>query len=362
MRAAVTALACSLAASCASAPPPAPAPVEPPPAIVKGAAGDHDLRVMIAQIAAARACDLVEHQFRTLRADTPGEPVVGVVWLRDCQITHDGTKLAIEVGCRGWQWVDRERTKAGASFHLRQYVKFALRAKLGGAVDVGYDPRTHVATLWLSPMDRPDVEMTTLGGVEIDRDGVWSDVVGFVGSAVGRDPDRQGEQQVHDEGKRSSIEQLGKGLTITMNLCNGLSHVMLGHLPRGIYGPAGAGETRRAPIEIHPAGLLVFSPQAAPDGLTIRVDRQGPVRIGLACRDQGEAAAAAFLDGTPVAPRLLAEKVVTGKATLEIGPQRCPVSVIAQSVVPVPVTFDFDRPLTEAAHATQGALVRCNGA
>lgn len=359
MRAAVTALITLIATSCASTPPPAPRPVETPPPIVKGAAGDTDLRIMIAQIAATKACDLVEHQFRTLRANTPGEPVVGVVWLRDCNITHDGTKLTIEVSGRGWEWVDRESSKAGGSFRLRQYVKFELHARFGGEVDVAYAPRTHVATLWLSPTGKPEVAIKTLGDVEVDRDGVWSNVVGFVGSAVGHDPDQAGQNQVHEEGKRSGIEQLAKGLTITMNLCNGLSHVMLGRLPRGIYGPAGAGETRRAPIEIHPTGVLVFPPQAAPDGLTIRVDSQGPVRIGLACRDQGEAAAAAFLDGTPVMPKLLAEKVVNGKATLEIGPQRCPVTVFAQSVLPTPVTFDFDRPLGEAANATQGALVRC---
>lgn len=331
-------------------------PLEP---IVKGAAGDNDLRLMVAQIASAKACGMVEHQFRTLRAKSPGEPVIGTVWLRECKITHDGTKLTVEVSGRGWEWVDRESKKAGASFRLKQYVKFELRARFRGEVDVAYDPRSHVVTLWLSPTDKPEVDLKTLGDLDIDREGVWSDVVGFVGRQVGQDPDHIGEVQVHKEGTQSSITELARGLTITMNLCNGLSHMMLGRLPRGIYGPAGPGETRKAPIEIQPAGVMVFPPQGAPDGLTLKVDSKGPVRIGLACRDQGEAAAAAFLDGTPVVPRLITEKVVTGQATLTIGPQRCPVTVIAQSVVPMPVTFDFERPLREAANATMGPLIRC---
>jgi hypothetical protein len=366
MRSLAPALLAVLGIACASAPPPpppappAPKPLEP---IVKGAAGDNDLRVMIAQIASAKACGMVEHQFRTLRAKTPADqPVIGAVWLRECKITHDGTKLTVDINGRGWEWVDRESKKAGASFRLKQYVKFDLHARFRGEVDVAYDPRTHVGTLWLSPIGKPEVEMKTVGDIDLDRDGVWSDVVGFVGSAVGKDPDRVGERQVDKEGTQSSITELARGLTITMNLCNGLSHMMLGRLPRGIYGPAGPGETRRAPIELQPTGVLVFPPQAAPDGLTIKVDSKGPVRIGLACRDQGEAAATAFLDGTPVAPKLLTEKVVTGQATLTVGPQRCPVTVIAQSVVPVPVSFDFERPLREAASATMDPMIRCEKA
>lgn len=100
MRASVTALA--LLAACATSPTPEPKVVTPPP-VVKGAAGDHDLRIMLAEIAAAKACAMVEHQFRTLRAKSPDKPVIGVVWIRDCKIAHDGTRLNVEVGGRGWE-------------------------------------------------------------------------------------------------------------------------------------------------------------------------------------------------------------------------------------------------------------------
>ena len=359
MRAPVTALT-ALIVSCAT--PPTPAPVAPPtpPPIVKGAAGDRDLRVMIAEIAANKACSMVEHQFRTLRAKTPDRPVIGAMWLRDCKIVHDGARLNIEVAGRGWEWVDRETKKAGATFHVHQYVKFELRAVVTGDVDVAYDPRSHVGTLWLTPVGPPDVTMKALGDVDVDREGVWADLIGALGTATGHDPDRQGEHKVAEEGTKASTAELAKGMTMTMNLCNGLSHMVAGRLPRGIYGPAGPGETRRAPITIYPQGLLLFPPAHAPDGLTIKLDSQGPVRIGLACRDQAEAAAAAFLEATPVAPKLLADQVVTGKATLSIGPQRCLVSVVAMSVLPTPVTFDYERPLAEAAQATQGPLIRCD--
>ncbi len=229
MRVPVTSLAAVLASACASAP--APEPVAAPlPPIVKGAAGDRDLRIMLAEIASAKACAAVEHQFRTLRAKSPGEPVIGNVWIRDCKIVPDGTRVHVEVAGRGWEWVDRESKKAGATFHVQQYVKFDLTAKIDGEVDVAYDPRTHVGTLWLSPVATPDVALTPRGDIDVDRESVWADLIGAVGTATGHDPDRQGEHQVAEEGTKSSTKELAKGLTITMNLCNGLSHIMLGRI------------------------------------------------------------------------------------------------------------------------------------
>ncbi len=359
MRAPVTFLAVLFATGCATSPAIEPN-IAPPTPVVKGAAGDHDLRIMIAGVASARACAMVEHRFVPLRAKTPDQSVIGVMWLRDCEIVHDGTRVTVEIGGRGWEWVDRDTKKAGATFGVHQDVKFELHAKLVGEVDVAYDPKTHVGTLWLSPVGTPEVTMTPIGDVDVDRESVWADVIGAVGSVTGHGPDDAGHKKVSEEGIKNATKELTKGLTITMNLCNGLTHMMLGRLPRGIYGPAGPGETKQAPFTIHPHSLLLSAPMPVPDGLSIKLESQGPVRIGLACRDQAEAAAAAFLDGKPVEPKLIAEQVVTGKATLSIPAQRCPVSVVAMSVLPTPVTFDYVRPLAEAANATtSGPLLRC---
>lgn len=359
MRALATLFAAVLAPACATSPTIEPniAPLAP---VVKGAAGDRDLRILIAGVASARACDMVEHRFVPLRAKTPDQSVIGVMWLRDCNIVHDGTRVTVEVGGRGWEWVDRDTQKAGATFGVHQYVKFEMHARLVGEVDVAYDPNSHVGSLWLTPVGTPEVAMTPIGDVEVDRESVWADVIGALGSITGRSPDAAGEKQVSQQGIQAATRELAKGLTITMNLCNGLTHMMLGRLPRGIYGPAGPGETKQAPFTMNPHGLLLSAPMPVPDGLSIKLESRGPVRIGLACRDQAEAAAAAFLDGKPIEPKLLADQVVTGKATLAIGVQRCPVAVVAMSVLPTPVTFEYVRPLAEAAGATMsGPLLRC---
>src|SRR5262245_41943667 len=75
-------------------PPPAIAPAKPP---IRGAVGDSDLRVMLAELAAAKACAMVKNQFRALR--DPERPAVatGILWIRDCEITSRGTAVTFRL-------------------------------------------------------------------------------------------------------------------------------------------------------------------------------------------------------------------------------------------------------------------------
>ena len=76
---------------------PAPPP-PPPPKPARGAVGDANLRMMLAEIASARACDMVKGAFRGVRAEGRHDVTTGVLWMRDCKITHDGTKLTFHLG------------------------------------------------------------------------------------------------------------------------------------------------------------------------------------------------------------------------------------------------------------------------
>jgi hypothetical protein len=346
-------------ASCATTAAP---PVEAPPPIprtVRGAAGDRDLRVMMAEVASAKACALIQGQFRALRDVHQRDTAAGVLWIRDCKLTNDGTKVAFELGGSGWTWADEQKKEAGAKFVVHQYVKFDVTAKLAGSFDIAYAPSTHVASVYFTPTAPPDVTMTTAGKLHVDRDGVWAELLGLVGSAVGENPDAKGADEAAKQGKHEMRDQLADGLSVTVDLCSGLSRMTLGRPPKGELGSADAGETRRVPIEMHDGGLMVFAPQLAPDGMSIDVDAQGPVHVGLACHAQAEAAAEAFVAGKSYTPQFLVEKDVTGKATLRVGAQRCLVSVIARAATPRDVTFDYARPAREIARSTGGPLIRC---
>ena len=84
-----------------SAPPPPPPAAHPP---IRGAAADADLRVMLAEIASAKACEMIRGQYRGLRAAERPNLVTGVLWIRDCKITNEGTNVTFELGGQGWQW------------------------------------------------------------------------------------------------------------------------------------------------------------------------------------------------------------------------------------------------------------------
>src|SRR4051812_14360538 len=83
------------------APPPPPPPAHAP---MRGATGDADLRVMLAEVAAAKACTLVKGQFRALRAPDRRDVATGILWIRTCRITNDGTQVTFHLGASGWQW------------------------------------------------------------------------------------------------------------------------------------------------------------------------------------------------------------------------------------------------------------------
>ena len=115
-------------------------PAAPPPATpIRGAAGDTDLRVMLAEIVAAHACERIENRFLGLRGEKRKDLTTGTLWLRECTITNRGTNVTLVLGGQGWQWTEKKQQKAGAEFEVRDYVKFDVKATIHGAIDIGYD-------------------------------------------------------------------------------------------------------------------------------------------------------------------------------------------------------------------------------
>jgi hypothetical protein len=351
-----------------TAPPAAPAaPIEPVPVAKpaeRGAAGDADLRVMLAEVASEKACELVRGQFRPLRAVERPDVVTGVMWIRNCKITNVGTKVTFELSGNGWQWADQQQRKAGATFAVQQYVKFAMTATIPGALDVAYDRHDHVVSLWFTPAQLPEVTFTPVGGIEVDTKGAWSSVVGAVGTAFAQSPEHLAKDQAKDQGGHELEKQLADGLSVTIELCTGLSRFGLGREPKGRMDTPDAGETKHVPIELQPGSLMVFGPQLVGDaGYTANVESPGgAVHVALACRDQAEELALAYAEGRPLpAIKTLAVKDVMGKGSLRVARASCQVSMIAQELLPNAhaITFAWQRPLAEVARSTGGPLIAC---
>ncbi len=316
---------------------------------------------MMSELASSKACGLIRNQFRALRAtDRPGI-ATGVLWIRGCDITNDGTKVTFHLTGDGWQWANETKKKAGGTFEVHQYVRFTVDTKIEGAIDIAYDRKSHVVSLWFTPDRLPEVGFEPVGGVEVDRKGTWSSIVGALGSTFAESPEEAAGGEAKKLGTGEMTKQLADGLAVTINLCTGLSRFNLGRQPKGEMQPADVGETKRVPVEIQPGGVMVAGPHLAGNGMTIHAETaQGAVRMTMVCAEHAESLATAFVAGrVPSAVPVLGSVDVRGKAKLHIKPAKCPVVVVVSPLDNVPATYSWLRLPSEIASSTGGPLIQC---
>ncbi len=328
------------------------------------AAEDHDLRVMLAEVAAAKACDGIRGQFRALRAsDRPGVVTGGLV-LEECRISQRGTRVTFHLKGRGWQWALKQEEKAGAKFKVRQYVRFAIDTSIPGALDLAYDTDEHILSVWFTPSKLPDVTFTTIGDIAVDEQGAWSEVVGAVATTFAQSPEEKASDQAEVEGARDFKKQFADGMSLTVDLCTGLQRFGMGRPYAGKMMPPDSGETPKIPGELQPGGLLIFGPYQAPKGMTVKADvSAGGARVELVCTDEAAKLADSFFagNGNTLAIKSLARKDLRGKATLKVKKASCPVAVVVRPLGTGtdPVVFDWVRPAKEFARAAGGPIIRC---
>ncbi|HET9989709.1 MAG TPA: hypothetical protein VFQ65_14355 [Kofleriaceae bacterium] len=240
-------------------------------------------------------------------------------------------------------------------------MRFSIATTIRGAIDIFYNRNVHVATLWFTPDRAAEVEFKTIGDLDVDSEGVWSSVVGTLGTAISSSPTDLAQIQATSEGTYNLSAKLSHGFAVTINLCTGLRRVTLGRPPKGEMGAADVGETSRVPAEIHPGGLMIVGPQNAEDGMTLQADvSQGAVRLTLVCAKQADLLATDFLAGRiPPKVAVLGSIDVRTKARLRLKPTSCPVFVVASPLDNAPTRFVWERPTSEIARSTGGPLVHC---
>jgi len=352
-----------LAAGCSKSQDDPPArPIPRAKAPVRGAAGDEDLRVLLSELASARACKMIEGQYRELRSPKDRNVVTGVLWIRGCRVTNVGTKVTLHLTGNGWQWAHEKKHKGGGTFEVKQYLMYAVQVTLPGALDLAYDRNTHVVSMMFTPSAPADVQFTE-GDVDVDRKGTWSSIVGALGSTFSDSPEHIAHHQAKGEGTHEFQSQLADGLAVTINLCTGLGRFNLGRPPKGEMQPPDAGEGTRVPVSLAPGGMMMFGPQPAPHGMTVDVNAtSGQVRVMLACQKDAATLSEQYIatGGQMAAIPLLASSDVSGSKRVHVAKAPCPVVMIAQAVALTgPVTFTWTRPESEAARSTGGPILAC---
>ena len=319
---------------------------------------------MLADIASSKACTMIRGQFRPLRARERPGVATGVLWIRECEITNTGTHVTFHLVGGGWQWAKQTKSKAGGEFAIEQYVPFTVDTKITGTLDIGYDREAHVVSLWFSPDSLAKVGFEPVGDIDVDREGVWSSIVGGLSSVFSDSPEEIADGEAKKQGKHDFQTQLADGLAVTINLCTGLSRFNLGREPKGKMQPADVGETKRVAVELQPGGLAIFGPQLAPDGMTIHVETDGAARMTMVCADYAENVATGFIGGNvkagvPAGVPVLGAVDVHGKGKLKIPAAKCPVMVIAAPLDNAPATVRWLRLGSEIARSTGGPIVEC---
>ena len=337
----------------------------PPPqgtvAPTRGAAGDADVREMLSELASSKACGMIRDGFQGLRSAEHPNVVTGVLWIRQCEISNEGTHVTFHVTGNGWLWVDQTKSNAGGTFAVRQYVRFSIAATMRGGLDVFYDRAHHVLTLWFTPDRAPTVAFKTIGDIDVDSEGVWSSVVGAVGSLFATSPESQAHSQATSEGTQGLSAQFAKGIAVAIDLCTGLRRISVGQPPKGEMGLADVGETQRVPAEIQPGGVMIIGPWSAEDGMTLQAEAsQGAARLTLVCAQQADKVAAEYIAGriTSNVPVLGTIDVRT-KARLRIKGTTCPVVVVASPLDNEPTRFSWERPTSEISRSMGGPMVHC---
>ena len=200
----------------------------PPPA--RSAAANADIRRLVLDAATSgETCAKLRDRFIGLRAKGPtgaaaGEtPIVGRWRIVGCSVGSTGNALTLHLSGPAWYWIDKE--KSGYAVH--QYLYFDVDATMQGALDIGYDPGTRLASIWFTPTDAARVIVKPLTAINLHAQNFFAWLLlpfatpRAYGAVVG-----EGEQQFRD--------RLDTGMTMTIDLArNRQVDLLLGQLPRG---------------------------------------------------------------------------------------------------------------------------------
>ncbi len=326
---------CSFAALCiscgGSSQSQQPAPPQPPPPPQRTAAEADNLRVMLAEIAALKACERAQGTFRGLSGG-PEAGTTGTLWLDGCTATQDGKDMTLQLSGKGWRWLQRSPEKVGADFEVSQYGRFAVTVTVRGTMDIAYAPDSHIATLWFTPEGAPEVSFQSIGDVAVDKEGLWATVVAGAASLFATSPDEKADQKLESEGREKFEKRFAKGYAVTLDLCTGELATGFGHPPAGeMVGKPSEGPAVEATL--HRDGVLLSGPHDRKQPLEVvaNMKTSGGIQLQVVCEEDATQVAQAMLDGRalPVVKPIASAKLI-GSKTLTVPPGGCSVVVLTR--------------------------------
>ncbi len=337
----------------------------------RSATGDLNIRALVLDLAEKKACAELEGKWLGLPAQddtgsecpknlTGADAGLSCAWgrlqIRDCKSSvernGDGGTLALSFGGVGWTWVDRKSGDVG----IRQYVYLTANVELKSAFDVGYDPTTKIASVWLTPTEPLKARVNALGTIKLVGDGLVGQLEKIAASALGVDP----KAKFASEGAQMFEEKLRKGMTMTFDTTSQQIDLMLSPLPNGIV-PRRPMETgTKAWLvnerqEVFPGGLQFSGPyEPAPAvQLDAKWESGSPLMYGMVCATDATSTADALARGDK--PNLVLQsrgQFSDATFTRVLAPPTCPWVLVTRSGGNDSSRFSFSlTPVAVDAHA-----------
>lgn len=322
---------------CADAPQPEASPVGP-----RAPRQLRDVRRLVVDVAAVRACDAL--QGRIMAVSDDDDLVTGRIWLRGCDARPERDRLALHFDALVWTWADERSDAMGATFQVQQHVFLDAEATLRAVPELSYDRSCGYGYLWLRPDVDPEVSARSIRPVDADPEGAWSHVVGVFARMIGRRPDDEARRIVDEQGDRELEEVVDEGFTIYSDLCTSDVGMEMGRLTEPPFARPRRGEA--APptrVRIHRGGLDVHGPISDGERMLVRatVEAGGPVRARLVCEDDAARLMNAFARGEPL-PQLDAIAEVRAAPRGELrGGRRCPMYLATEPLTERTTTLSF---------------------
>lgn len=341
------------------------------------AAEGEDIDQLLTELASYNYCDQMQGDFLPLRrsegrSGQPGnDPALGRLWLKECRTRLDGDRVTIEMGGPAWQWVDRESSVAGADFGVSQYVRLSADVEMTGKVDIAYDTADHVVTAWYTPVEPVVATVRPIGDIDVDRMGLWSEVVGGVADLFGQEPAERARERIRSRGSDRFEAELSHGFTVAVNLCTAQRYTTVrklaeGEVPERPVDPEGRVFADNVRVRLHPNGIDAdgsYQTGVHPLNVEVNVEEGGPLRAQLACEQEVAGAVTSFLDlqGVPPLDAKAEQVIAPGRsATLQAETDDCALGLLfsVPEGVRDPVQFTY---LVWTEEARTHPLVRCDG-
>lgn len=321
---------------------------------------------MVRDLLVPQLCERIRGSFIALPAEGASNgPQAGLAaavgrWhIEDCHAHTKVEVVSLRLVGLGWTWVERH----ASGFKMQQYLFFDAEASLQTTFDIGYDPATKIASLWMQPQAGVQARITPRGTLSAQATNIFAAIVGGVLGLTGSSVDATARKQVEQEGSKRLREQLAGGFTATWDLKSQQMDFMVGRLAKGQVplrpSPEATGGVWQVNgrSRIWPKGIDVigpFSQQHMPRTLHVVLEQGEAVQLSALCADafvdylkrraQGEALE------PPLGKNLAAISTLGRAQPIALPAMSCPLAVVlapqSQAQLPIQVRYRDGAPTT----------------